>query len=247
MHSGFGGRVKHVLGADVTHVEFVWAQIADEYHEQAAKRERKKANRQIRLEQLQREQRVRKAKRRGLQFGIIVPVAVLILVLIIVAVNAGDNNDDAGSTTSPASTDAPPQVIEKQVRWDAAGTAIVICDMWDKHHCPDATERVGEMAPRMNEVLKAARSKGVFIIHCPSDTMGFYKDHPGRKLAQAAPKVETKVPLQGWCSLNGVKEPALPIDDSEAVSLEPSDHHVETVRPEVDGGVVSSDGAGPVA
>ena len=24
--------------------------------------------------------------------------------------------------------------------------AIVICDMWDKHHCPDATERVGEMA-----------------------------------------------------------------------------------------------------
>ena len=33
--------MKHVLGADVTHVEFVWAQIADEYHEQAAKRERK--------------------------------------------------------------------------------------------------------------------------------------------------------------------------------------------------------------
>ena len=72
-----------------------------------AKRERKKANRQIRLEQLQREQRVRKAKRRGLQFGIIVPVAVAILVLIIVAVNAGDDNDDAGTTTAPVATDAP--------------------------------------------------------------------------------------------------------------------------------------------
>ncbi len=119
-----------------------------------------------------------------------------------------------GRARSAADTNTV-DVIEKQVQWNPAQTAVVICDMWDKHHCPDATERVGEMAPRMNEVLKAARAKGMLIIHCPSDTLGFYKDHPGRKLAQAAPKVETKVPLQGWCSLNGVKEPALPIDDSD--------------------------------
>ena len=75
------------------------------------------------------------------------------------------------------------EVVEKQVQWDPSRTAVVICDMWDKHHCPDATERVGEMAPRMNEVLKAARAKGMLIIHCPSDTLGFYKDHPGRRLA----------------------------------------------------------------
>ena len=110
---------------------------------------------------------------------------------------------------------AAPQVIEKSVSWDPSRTAVVVCDMWDKHHCPDATERVGEMAPRMNEVLKAARKQGMLIIHCPSDTMRFYQDHPGRKLAQAAPKVATQVPLQGWCSLLGVKEPALPIDDSD--------------------------------
>ncbi|MSU35306.1 MAG: c-type cytochrome [Pedosphaera sp.] len=107
------------------------------------------------------------------------------------------------------------KVIEKQVDWDASRTAVVVCDMWDRHHCPDATERVGEMAPRMNEVLKAARRKGMLIIHCPSGTLKFYENHPGRKLAQAAPKVETQIPLQGWCSLNGVKEPALPIDDSD--------------------------------
>ena len=107
------------------------------------------------------------------------------------------------------------RLVESQAQWDPAHTAVVVCDMWDKHHCPDATERVGEMAPRMNEVLKAARGKGMFIIHCPSDTLDFYKDHPGRKLAQAAPKVETLIPLQGWCSLTGVKEPALPIDDSD--------------------------------
>jgi type 1 glutamine amidotransferase/nicotinamidase-related amidase len=107
------------------------------------------------------------------------------------------------------------QAAEHALAWDARHSAIVICDMWDQHWCADATERVGEMALRMNEVVKAARAKGVFIIHCPSDTMKFYQDHPGRKLAQAAPKVETKVPLKGWCSLSGEKEPPLPIDDSD--------------------------------
>lgn len=104
---------------------------------------------------------------------------------------------------------------EKTVTWDPKHTAVVICDMWDKHWCPDATERVGELAPVMNRVVEAARQKGMFIIHAPSDTMGFYANQPGRKLAMAAPKVETKVPLQGWCSLQGTHEPPLPIDDSD--------------------------------
>jgi nicotinamidase-related amidase/type 1 glutamine amidotransferase len=107
------------------------------------------------------------------------------------------------------------QTVEQTTDWDARHSAIVICDMWDQHWCPDATERVGEMSPRMNEVIKSARAKGVFIIHCPSDTLKFYQDHPGRKLAQSAPKVETKVPLKGWYSLVGGKEPPLPIDDSD--------------------------------
>jgi putative heme-binding domain-containing protein len=99
--------------------------------------------------------------------------------------------------------------------WDAKKTAIVVCDMWDTHTCPNSARRVAEMAPRMNEVLKAARAQGVFIIHCPSDTMKFYKDHPGRKLAMAAPPVETKRPLERWCHLNPENEAPLPIDDSD--------------------------------
>jgi putative heme-binding domain-containing protein len=107
------------------------------------------------------------------------------------------------------------EVVGGTVAWEPRGTAIVVCDMWDKHWCPDATERVGEMVPRMNEVLKAARRRGVLILHCPSDTLDFYKDHPGRKRAQSAPRVETRVPLQGWCSLAQNREAALPIDDSD--------------------------------
>ncbi|HUR44627.1 MAG TPA: isochorismatase family protein, partial [Candidatus Saccharimonadales bacterium] len=94
-------------------------------------------------------------------------------------------------------------------------TAVVICDMWDRHWCKGATERVGEMAPRMNEVVRAARDQGALIIHCPSDTMKYYEGTPQRKLAQSAPVAKALVPLQRWCSLDPKHEPGLPIDDSD--------------------------------
>ena len=99
--------------------------------------------------------------------------------------------------------------------WDAKKTAVVICDMWDKHWCKMATERVGQMAPRVNDFVKSARQKGSLIIHCPSDTLDFYKDTPQRKLAQSAPQVEPKSPLQRWCRIDLAKEAPLPIDDTD--------------------------------
>jgi nicotinamidase-related amidase/type 1 glutamine amidotransferase len=105
--------------------------------------------------------------------------------------------------------------LHQPVQWDAKKTAVVICDMWDKHWCQKSTERVGEMAPRMNDVVKAARTRGALIIHCPSDTMEFYKDTPQRKLAQAAAVVTPKTELQRWCRIDLSKEAPLPIDDSD--------------------------------
>lgn len=104
---------------------------------------------------------------------------------------------------------------EKTVEWDPRKTAIIICDMWDKHWCKGATERVAEMAPRMNQMIEAARGRGVFIIHSPSDTMKFYEGTPQRKRAQAAPVSKPPVPLQSWCKLDPAKEAPLPIDDSD--------------------------------
>ncbi len=106
-------------------------------------------------------------------------------------------------------------VREKKLSWDPAKTAIVICDMWDAHTCPNAAARVAEMAPRMNEVVTAARSRGIFIIHCPSNTMDFYKDTPQRKRALAAAPATPKVPLQKWCKIDLAREAPLPIDDSD--------------------------------
>ncbi len=104
---------------------------------------------------------------------------------------------------------------ERTLQWDPQKTAIIICDMWDKHWCKGATERVAEMAPRMNEVVKAARAKGVFIIHSPSDTMKFYEGTAQRKRAEEAPVANPPVPLQRWCKLDTAKEAPLPIDDSD--------------------------------
>jgi len=103
----------------------------------------------------------------------------------------------------------------KTVTWDPHQTAIVICDMWNQHWCAGATRRVAELAPRMNDVVREARKRGVLIIHCPSDTMGHYADTPQRKLAQSAPPVDTKIPLTRWQKLDPAREGPLPIDDSD--------------------------------
>ena len=106
--------------------------------------------------------------------------------------------------------------VVSPVSWIPSETCIVVCDMWDDHWCRPSATRVAELAPKMNDVIKAARAKGVFIIHCPSDTMDFYKDFPQRRLAQAAPVVETKIPLERWCYLDKAREgDKLPIDDSD--------------------------------
>jgi nicotinamidase-related amidase len=86
--------------------------------------------------------------------------------------------------------------VEETAAWQPSQTAIVIVDMWDDHHCKSAAARVAEMAPKMNEVVKAARDQGVLIIHAPSDCMDFYKDAPGRKTAQQAPLAAASVKFQ---------------------------------------------------
>lgn len=107
------------------------------------------------------------------------------------------------------------------VPWDASKTAVIVCDMWDDHYCPSAAARVREMAPRMNEVLKAARNKGALIIHAPSGTMDFYEGTPARELAKEAKKppvpeeLAENPPPKKWASLDPETEPPLPIDDSD--------------------------------
>jgi hypothetical protein len=100
-------------------------------------------------------------------------------------------------------------------RWKAGQTAAIVCDMWDHHWCRSAERRVGEMAGRMNQLLHALRGRGVLICHCPSDTMEFYRKHPGRAVALAAPAVEWRVKIPSWRHPNFRHEGPIPIDASD--------------------------------
>jgi nicotinamidase-related amidase len=113
-------------------------------------------------------------------------------------------------------------VVEKKVDWDPKRTAIIICDMWDDHWCRSAARRVRELAGPLNEAVKAARAKGVFVIHAPSTVTNFYEGTPQRKRAQEAPFAKAPVPLStaerwgtAWCWPDPKREPALPIDDTD--------------------------------
>ncbi len=97
------------------------------------------------------------------------------------------------------------RVVEKSAAWDPAKTALVIVDMWDDHHCKSAAERVTQIAPFMNDVVKAARQKGILIVHAPSDCMDFYSGTPARKNAQQAPRALAPVQFQ-WNYFNPERE-----------------------------------------
>ena len=108
------------------------------------------------------------------------------------------------------------------VAWAPEKTAIIVCDMWDQHWCKSAARRVGEMAGPLNETLKAASARGVFIIHAPSTVTGFYKDTSQRLRAQHAPYAPTPQPLAtaprwgtAWYWPDAKREGVLPIDDSD--------------------------------
>ncbi len=101
------------------------------------------------------------------------------------------------------------------LKWKPQNTAIIICDMWNRHWCDGATARVAAMAPLMNRVIKAARKKGIIIIHAPSGTMDFYKDFPQRKIMENAPIDSSSLKIRDWYYLDPTKESALPIDDSD--------------------------------
>jgi type 1 glutamine amidotransferase/nicotinamidase-related amidase len=110
------------------------------------------------------------------------------------------------------------KVVYKRLTWAPSETAVIICDMWDRHWCKGATQRVAEMAPLMNEGVSRARTRGVLIIHAPSGTVGYYENHPARKRAvraQRAPNVPDDI--GNWCTWKSEREARAeyPIDQAD--------------------------------
>lgn len=107
--------------------------------------------------------------------------------------------------------------LQRSENWDPAQTAIIVCDVWDYHHCLNAVRRLEEFAPRLDNLLKTARKQGVTIIHAPSDCMSAYEGHPARLRAMGvAQKSAPPEGIKNWCSKIPSEERAVyPIDQSD--------------------------------
>jgi nicotinamidase-related amidase len=117
------------------------------------------------------------------------------------------------SRTAPAALDLVPQkrveapagsgtygVVTAAESWDPRKTAVIVCDMWDLHHCKNAVRRAREMAPRMNQLLEKTRAQGVLIVHAPSSCMKPYEGHPARERARRAPRAANlPAGIGEWC------------------------------------------------
>ncbi len=118
-------------------------------------------------------------------------------------------------TLQTRSATGRPALVKEQ--WLPSRTAMIVCDMWDLHHCRNAVIREGEMAPRMNQVLEKARQAGVLIIHAPSSCMKPYEGSPARERARTAPAaVRLPDKISEWCRQIPAEEQAVyPIDQTD--------------------------------
>ncbi len=108
-------------------------------------------------------------------------------------------------------------IIETPAAWKPSETAIIVCDMWDLHHCLNAVRRGEELSPTMDRVLKTARDQGALIIHAPSSCMDAYANHPARNHALTTPRSKSLPKEIGtWCyKIPSEEKGTYPIDQSD--------------------------------
>lgn len=89
-------------------------------------------------------------------------------------------------------------------------TALILCDLWNRHWCESADAGTDRIARAAAPFVRRFRAEGGQVIHAPSETMGFYIDHPARQyvlgLTPASPPQQRPVgapaldgPARGYC------------------------------------------------
>jgi len=123
--------------------------------------------------------------------------------------------------------------LTRDEKWDPQSTAVIICDMWDSHHCVNAVRRVAELAPRMNRFLKELRNSGVTVIHAPSGCVDAYKDHPSRLRVLKVPQSKSfPTEIANWCDrIPSEEAAAYPVDQAAGgEDDDPEDHRLWAER-----------------
>jgi nicotinamidase-related amidase/type 1 glutamine amidotransferase len=101
--------------------------------------------------------------------------------------------------------------------WSVDRVALIVCDVWDSHHCVNAVRRVGELAPRIDALASRLRDQGATIIHAPSDCMAAYQSHPCRIRAQETiSSIPAPESIRAWCNaIESETSLPYPIDQSD--------------------------------
>ncbi|MBL8856216.1 MAG: isochorismatase family protein, partial [Planctomycetaceae bacterium] len=111
--------------------------------------------------------------------------------------------------------------------WEPRQTAVIVCDVWDSHHSPNAVDRVNELVPRLEAFVQVARAAGATVIHAPSDCMAFYTENPARRRAQQVPQAKS-VPsgMDQWCTQIPAEEAGVyPIDQADGGEDDDPERH----------------------
>src|SRR5690242_6766896 len=103
-------------------------------------------------------------------------VAALLVVTVGIAASPAVLNLKLRSRVEPFKGSGDWRAVSIDQTFPASQTALILCDMWDKHWCSGATARVDVLAHKMAPVVELARERGILIIHAPSDTMDYYKN-----------------------------------------------------------------------
>lgn len=125
------------------------------------------------------------------------------------------------------------QAWERQVSntaWDPKRTAVIVCDVWDYHHCYNAVQRLDEMLPRMEALLTAARQRGAIIIHAPSDCMPSYVNHPARQRAQEMLAERLPTESGSWNCKLPTEDGTYPLDQSDGGEDDDPEAHADWER-----------------
>jgi nicotinamidase-related amidase len=65
-------------------------------------------------------------------------------------------------------------------RVPASSAAVLVCDVWDRHWSAGASQRVEQLAPRIDAFCRLMRDAGALVVHAPSDTMAAYEGSAAR-------------------------------------------------------------------
>ena len=118
------------------------------------------------------------------------------------------------------------QLRRRRQQWDPRRTALIVCDMWDLHHCKRRRIRPRNGAAHERR-HRPARAQGVFIIHAPSSCMAAYENTVMRQRARAAVRaVNLPRGIADWCHRIPAEEKGrYPIDQSDGgEDDEPAEH-----------------------